>query len=81
MRVFAVDLLRDPLDVVRSFEGLEDELGRLELLLDGLAERAESIPHRTQGIELQLSLARRILDAHREWIAEVRGSLTSADPA
>ena len=55
-----------------SFEGLDLELDRLELLLRELAECGTRIPHRTRGIELQLSFARRILDAHREWVDEVR---------
>lgn len=75
VRVFAVDLLEDPRDVVRALVALRAELDDLTALLDRLAERGRAIPHRARGIELQLSLARRILDAHRAWIDEVEVAL------
>jgi DNA-binding PadR family transcriptional regulator len=78
LRVFALDLLEDPLEVLPGFDALEQRLDVLEREVDELERRAETIPHRILGIGLQLSLARGILAAHRTWIAEVRTALASA---
>jgi hypothetical protein len=68
LRVFAMDLLEDPRDVERSFEGLIEEIRWLERILDEVAQRAETIPHRTTGILLQLSLARGLLRTQTDWV-------------
>jgi DNA-binding PadR family transcriptional regulator len=75
LRVFAMDLLEDPRDLERSFDGLAEEIRRLERLLDELAQRATKVPHRTTGIRLQLSLARGLLGAHRDWVDTVHKTL------
>jgi len=76
LRVFAVDMLDSPEDAARSLAALLEEVDGLEELLDELAARGEQIPHRSRGIRLQLSLARALLRAHRDWVAEVRTELT-----
>jgi PadR family transcriptional regulator AphA len=78
IRLFASDL-GDAGDVLGSLRALRDELPRLEALCDMFEERAREIPHRTRAIVLELSLARRLLRAHREWVDEVERAL--GDPA
>jgi hypothetical protein len=74
IRLFASDP-GDADDVVRSLRALRDDLPRIEALCDLYEERARSIPHRTRAIVLELSLARRLVRAHREWIADVEREL------
>lgn len=74
IRLFASDL-GDAGDVVRSLRALRDDLPRIEALCDLYEERAHAIPHRTRAIVLELSLARRLVQAHREWIADVEREL------
>jgi DNA-binding PadR family transcriptional regulator len=74
IRLFASDL-GDPQDVLASLRALRDSLPELEELCRVYEERAQAIPHRTRAIELELSLARRIIAAHREWVDEVEREL------
>jgi DNA-binding PadR family transcriptional regulator len=70
IRLFASDL-GDTEHVVESLRALREQLPQLESLCDTFEERAQGIPHRTKAIVLELSLARRLIQAHREWIDEV----------
>ena len=54
---------------------LRAELPRLEAICDMYEEGAQALPHRRRAIVLELSLARRLLQAHREWIDEVEREL------
>ena len=74
IRLFASDL-GDLAAVLKSLQALRDELPRLEAVCDLFEERARAIPHRTKAIVLELSLVRRLLQAHREWIDEVEREL------
>lgn len=74
IRLFASDL-GDREAVVASLKALRDELPRLEDICDVYAERARALPHRERAIVLELSLARRIIQAHREWIDDVEREL------
>ncbi len=74
IRLFASDL-GDPAALVESLRALREQLPALEQLCDSYEERAQAIPHRTRAIELELSLARRLIRAHREWVDEVEGEL------
>ena len=58
-----------------SLRALRDDLPRLEALCDTFEERAHAIPHRTKAIVLELSLVRRLLSAHRDWIDDVEREL------
>jgi len=78
IRLFASDL-GDRRDVVASLRSLRDDLPRLEALCDLFEERAQAIPHRTEAIVLELSLARRLIRAHRDWIGEVESELAGGD--
>jgi DNA-binding PadR family transcriptional regulator len=74
IRLFASDL-GDTDALLDSLRALRAELPRLEELCDLYEARAQAIPHRTRAIELELSLARRLIQAHREWIEEVEREL------
>jgi hypothetical protein len=74
IRLFASDL-GDSADVLQSLAALRDELPRIEALCDLFEERAAAVPHRTEAIVLELSLARRLAQAHREWLDDVERAL------
>ena len=74
IRLFASDL-GDVGAVLDSLRALRAELPRLEAICDMYEEGAQALPHRRRAIVLELSLARRLLQAHREWIDEVEREL------
>jgi DNA-binding PadR family transcriptional regulator len=78
IRLFASDM-GDLRDVLRSLHAMREDLTRLEAVCDMYAERARAIPHRTRAIVLELSLARRLLHAHRDWLDEVERELGPTD--
>jgi DNA-binding PadR family transcriptional regulator len=77
IRLFASDL-GDRKVVLDSLRALRDDLPRLEALCDMFEERAQAIPHRAKAIVLELSLVRRLLRAHKEWIDDVESELSGA---
>jgi PadR family transcriptional regulator AphA len=70
IRLFASDL-GDRDAVLASLRALREDLPRLESVCDLYEQRAQAIPHRHRAIVLELSLARRLLQAHRDWIDDV----------
>jgi hypothetical protein len=50
---------------------LRDQLPALEAACDAFEARAQAIPHRTKAIVVELSLVRRLIAAHRDWLDEV----------
>jgi DNA-binding PadR family transcriptional regulator len=80
VRVFGIDLLEHPGDVVPALEAMCEEVALLERMVDELKERSATIPHRTWGIGLQLSLASQLLEVHRTWVGEVRAAVAEAEP-
>lgn len=74
IRLFASDL-GDTEAMLASLRALRDQLPQLTALCDLYEERAQAIPHRTRAIVLELSLARRLIQAHRDWIDEVEREL------
>lgn len=74
VRVLAVDLVgRDA--VLASLQPLHEELDAMEERLSQAEESAGSLPHRETALRLNLQLARRLVDAHREWLADVSREL------
>lgn len=70
IRLFASDM--GDLDaVLGSLDALRSELPTLERTCEFFEQRAAAIPHRTQAIRLELSLVRRLVQAHRDWLDEV----------
>lgn len=76
IRLFASDL-GDPEDVLNSLRALRDDLPRLEAVVEMFESRAAGVPHRRRAILLELSLVRRLLEAHRAWIDDVERELGS----
>ena len=74
IRLFASDL-GEPGAVLHSLKSLREELPQLEAVCDMFEERAQAIPHRTKAIVLELSLVRRLLQAHRDWLDDVEREL------
>jgi DNA-binding PadR family transcriptional regulator len=70
IRLFAADL-GDIQTVLQSLQALRAELPRLEAVCDLFEARAQAIPRRTKATVLELSLVRRLLQAHRDWIDDV----------
>jgi DNA-binding PadR family transcriptional regulator len=70
IRLFASDLGEID-DVLASLRALRDQLPRLEAACADFEARARAIPHRTKAIVVELSLVRRLIDAHRDWLDEV----------
>ncbi len=78
IRLFASDL-GDRTAVLDSLRALRATLPRLEALCDLYEQRAVAIPHRTEAIILELSLARRLVQAHREWVDDVERAWARSD--
>lgn len=77
IRLFSSDL-GDRAAVVESLCALREQLPELEALCDLYERRAQAFPHRAKAIVLELSLARRLIQAHREWVDEVERELAPA---
>jgi DNA-binding PadR family transcriptional regulator len=74
VRLLAGDLVDDE-TIVASLRGLADQVDALERDLDESERIAEGIPHRARYLALSHRLPRKLLAAHREWIAEVEQEL------
>jgi DNA-binding PadR family transcriptional regulator len=74
LRVAAADL-GDERAVVASLRALRDDLPRLEGLVGEIEARAAMFPHRARYLRLEMSLARKMIRAHREWVDEVEREL------
>lgn len=61
--------------VLDSLSGLRDEIADLRARLDIGVAVAESLPHRRTVLRLNHRLARRLVDAHAEWLDEVEAEL------
>lgn len=77
-RLLAADLVGEEA-VLESLQGLRDRLAELDAQLDAAEEIAPSVPHREQYLLLNHALARRLVDAHRDWLDEVERTLRSRD--
>jgi PadR family transcriptional regulator AphA len=74
-RVLASDLAADHRVVLQSLRSLRAEIAELAAIVDADERRAESIPLRERQLRLVRSLARRLLQAHLEWLDEVEREL------
>jgi DNA-binding PadR family transcriptional regulator len=78
VRFLGLDLVEQPSQLLPALDALDEEITALEHHVNTLAERGASIPHRRLGISLQLSLAQKMLIAHREWLLEARTALAAS---
>lgn len=74
-RLLAADLVGEK-PVRESITMLRDELDDLDALIDNAEEGAATIPHREKYLRINHRLARRLVAAHREWVAEVERELS-----
>lgn len=74
IKVMAGDLAGDDV-VVGSLQGLKTELAELSARLDEAEQRLAGLPHRERYLRLNHRLARRILQAHVDWLADVEREL------
>jgi DNA-binding PadR family transcriptional regulator len=79
-RLLAADLVGEEA-VLSSLEGLHAEIDELRARLDAGVEIAASMPHRARYLLLNHALARRIVDAHADWLSEVERALGDTPPA
>ena len=73
-RVLAADLVGEE-PVRKSISALRAEIADLSARLDEAESVAETLPHRRKYLLLNLRLARRLLEAHLEWVDEVEHEL------
>ena len=59
----------------RRARGLHADLDEISAALDEGEAEAGRLPHRERYLRLNHRLGRRVLDAHREWLAEVEREL------
>ena len=74
VRLLAGDLIDDA-TIVRSFAAMRAELDELEQLVAEGESMATEVPFRERYLRLSFSLARKLLAAHRTWIAEIEREL------
>lgn len=74
IRLLAADLVGDE-SVLRSLRALRDHAADLSARLDVGEAMAATLPHRERYLLLNHRLARRIVEAHREWLDEVEREL------
>ncbi len=74
VRLLAADLVGEE-PVRNSIAALREELDELDALLDAGEAAAASLPHREKYLLINHRLARRLVAAHREWVAEVEREL------
>jgi DNA-binding PadR family transcriptional regulator len=73
-RLLAADLVGDDA-VLRSLDALHAEIAELDSRLDAAEAAAGAIPHRSRYLLLNHGLARRIVQAHADWLADVEREL------
>ncbi len=74
VRLLAADLVGEP-PVRESISALRAELDELDGLLDDAESVAATLPHREKYLRINHRLARRLVAAHRDWIAEIEREL------
>lgn len=75
-RLLAADLVGDEA-VLESLSALHDQIADLSARLDVAEEIAQTIPHKQRYLLLNHALARRIVDAHADWLDDVERELGS----
>ena len=77
-RLLAADLVGDDA-VLESLGALRDQITDLSARLDVAEAVAKTIPNKERYLLLNHALARRIVDAHAEWLDEVERELGSRE--
>ena len=74
VRLMAADLVGEG-PVVESLEGLRAQIAELSAGLESGEELVPTLPHREKYLRLNHRLARRLLEAHLDWLDEVESEL------
>jgi hypothetical protein len=74
VRLLAADLVGET-PVRESVTALRSELDELDARLDEADIAAGALPHRQKYLRINHRLARRLVAAHRDWIADVEREL------
>jgi DNA-binding PadR family transcriptional regulator len=74
VRLLAADIVGEDA-VLESLRGLRDEIAAISSQLGGAEAAATAYPTRTDYLLLNHSLARRIVQAHADWLDEVERTL------
>lgn len=75
-RLLAADLVGEDA-ALEGLQGLREEIADISERLDLAEEMARAVPHREKYLLLNHRLARRLVDAHAEWLDEVERELGS----
>jgi hypothetical protein len=74
IRLLAGDLIDDRA-IIASLRALREQIDELSVSLAQGVEVAQQVPERARYLILSHSLAKRLLDAHRDWIDDVEREL------
>jgi DNA-binding PadR family transcriptional regulator len=74
VRLLSADLVGEE-PVRESIAALRDELDELDATIDTVEATAAELPHREKYLRINHRLARKLIAAHREWVAEVERGL------
>jgi PadR family transcriptional regulator AphA len=80
LRLLAGDLLTDA-QIVESFRGMLTELDELEAVIEEMYNQADRVPARSRYLRLSHGYARKLVQLHREWIADIEAELAEDDSA
>jgi DNA-binding PadR family transcriptional regulator len=80
LRVLAADLVGEQA-TLQGLSALRDEIDELSASLDAADVEAGRLPHRERYLRLNHRLARRVVDAHRNWLDEVERELGGGRPS
>jgi DNA-binding PadR family transcriptional regulator len=75
LRLLAADLVGEA-EALASLRAMRDEIVDLRARLDVADAVAETLPHRRKYLNLNARLARRLLQAHSEWLDEIEQELS-----
>ena len=74
LHLLAADFVDDA-TTVESLTAMRAELADMSAKVDSAAARAPEFPHRERYLLLNHALARRIVDAHADWLDDVEKTL------
>lgn len=74
-RVLAADIVADDASVLEGLGSLRADLDEIDARIDESEAVAATLPHRERYLKLNHALARRLVEAHRDWLDEVEQEL------